>query len=83
MLTDFYITLGENIMRKSLITKILIFSFGLSTSVFAGDAGKQKGPTRTSLGCAVGSLWASRAAGYGSGSPSPRGRGVHEKLAAR
>ena len=31
-------------MRKSLITKILIFSFGLSTSVFAGDAGKQKGP---------------------------------------
>ena len=31
-------------MRKSLITKILIFSFGLSTSVFAGDTGKHKGP---------------------------------------
>lgn len=31
-------------MRKSLIIKILLISFGLSTSVFAGDAGKNKGP---------------------------------------
>ena len=31
-------------MRKSLIIEILIFSFGLSTSVFAGDTGKHKGP---------------------------------------
>ncbi len=27
-------------MRKSLFIKILIFSFGLSTSVFAADTGK-------------------------------------------
>ena len=31
-------------MCKSLFIKILIFSFGLSTSVFAGDTGKHKGP---------------------------------------
>jgi len=31
-------------MRKSLFIKILIFSFGLSTSVFAADTGKHKGP---------------------------------------
>jgi len=31
-------------MRKILIISILIFSFGLSTSVFAGEKGKQKGP---------------------------------------
>jgi hypothetical protein len=31
-------------MRNLLIISILIFSFGLSTSVFAEDKGKHKGP---------------------------------------
>ena len=43
-LTDFSITPGVNIMRKSLIIIMLVLAFGLSTSVLAEDKGKHKGP---------------------------------------